>query len=539
MKLTLDKLTSAIEKLGLYVIGGLALIFAFFLSAVSLLHTTAVENIPKEQSIENSLYHIRESIESVIFFHDNPLWNLVLLAASLAVCFLLITRVKKISVNGICIALFCWIALLGTIWVLSSQSAPTHDSKIVSTAASSCAMGDCASIAEGRYFHNYSFQLGYVFFLEILMRIANKLFHPTTLLYLEVINVLCLSVINVCVVKINNLLFEDKRIARISAFLLALSAAPIISCTFIYSIIPGMMFAILALYFELCYLKKNNVIFAILSIICIALAMMIKSNYLIWLIAILSIAFVAMFRRKRFVQDIAYMVAAACLAYLMQPAVQTMYENRIGTEFGASVPYISWIAMGLNESPDAPGWYNYVYTLTNFENSDFDPDVASEKSAAVIKERAKYFLKNPQYANDFMYTKIASQWNETSYESIWNNAVRGQYKEKGKIAGFFCGKGAGFTKRCMDIFAQLVFFGFALGCVFLLKRKEFLLVPFPLVFLGGFLYQMISEAKSQYILPYFIVMTGFAAFGIVCICDIFMAHIKKQECQRLCKIFKV
>lgn len=537
MKLTLDHFAEKLEKISVYVIGGLTGIFACFLSLVSLLHTTSVENITQGNGINTSLYHILESIESVIFRHDSFLWNMILLAASLCLCFLLLNRKKQLSMKTICIGLFLWTVLFGTIWVFSSQSSPSEDSYIVSSAAAECAKGNPFTLADGNYFKNYSFQLGFVFFLEIIMRIANAMFYPGNLLYLEFINVLCLGVINVNIVRINDLLFEDKRIAKLSAVLLAFSAAPLVSCSFIYGIIPGMMFAILALYHELCYFKKKKAVSAVKSVFCIALAMLVKPNYLIWLIAMMLLAFVMLFRRKRFVKDIAYMVAAVSLASLMQPAVKSMYEKRCGADLGEPVPYVSWIAMGLNESANAPGWYNYAYTLTNFGNSDCNAEVASSKSKAVIRDRIRYFVRNPQYAHDFMYGKIVSQWNETSYESIWNNQVRRQYKPKGRIAAFVCDRGVTAAKRYMDIFAQLIFFGFAISCVLLLRKKEFLLTPFPLIFLGGFFYQLISEGKSQYILPYFILMTGFAAFGIVRLYEWFLAKAKEKNHKRILQFF--
>ena len=51
----------------------------------------------------------------------------------------------------------------------------------------------------------------------------------------------------------------------------------------------------------------------------------------------------------------------------------------------------------------------------------------------------------------------------------------------------------------------------------------------PVVFLGGFFYQLISEGKAQYIIPYFIVMTAFAAFGIVSFYDTVKARVNPES----------
>ena len=63
----------------------------------------------------------------------------------------------------------------------------------------------------------------------------------------------------------------------------------------------------------------------------------------------------------------------------------------------------------------------------------------------------------------------------------------------------------------------------------LLREKNFMLTPLPVVFIGGFLYHMISEGKSQYVLPYFIAMTCFAAAGIVWLGDLFVRRLKPDH----------
>lgn len=507
------------EKLGLYVVGILAAAIAFVLSAISLLHTTAVDVIREGEGLYTVVYDIKEKLESVIYYNDNLLLNLVVLAATLLICFVVVQRAKPVKTRWLGLFIFLWTFALGTIWVLSSQTAPSEDSGTVTSASWSFAEGNYSALQDMRYFKNYSFQLGYVLFNELIIRFLQTFKHLDNLMPLEVLNAAFLGVINLFLVLICDKLFKDRRITLLTTILLALSAAPIISCSFVYGIYPGMMFAVIALYCEIRYLTEDKLRFAWLAALSITLAVMAKSNYLIWLIAMVLIALVKMWKRKQYLYDLSFLAVTLALALSIQSLVIGHYEKVSGTDLGDAIPYTSWIAMGLNESDLAPGWYNYYFTLSNFEQSDFNADVAGEKSMEEIKNRLKYFAQNPQYANDFFYLKIASQWNDTAYQSIWNNVVRYQYKEKGALAAWVCGSGAGTVKQLMDFFAQLVFFAFCVGCVYLLKRKEFMLTPLPIVFLGGFFYQLISEGKSQYIMPYFIVMTGFAAFGIVCLCD--------------------
>lgn len=521
------------EKLALNVVAVLSAAFALFLTMVSLLHTTVVDKIEEGQGMQTVVYQIAERIESVSYLHDNLFLNLIVLCALLMLCFLIVQRKKPVRLRWLCLFLFVWTAALGIVWVLSSQCKPSEDSLTVSDAALAFARNNYSDLVDIRYFHNYSFQLGYVFFNEMIFRFL-ELFKPVeNMMPLEVLNAFFLGVINTVLLLIVHELFRDPRINLVAAVLLAASTAPIISCSFVYGIFPGMMFAVAAVYCEIRWLRDCKIHFAVLSVMCITLAVMIKSNYLIWLIALTAFRLINLLGRKEYrVADLLWMAAAVTAALGVQSAVLSHYEGICGESLRDTVPYISWIAMGLNETELAPGWYDYGYTLTNFEDADYDPEVAGERSAEEVRTRLKYFASHPQYTNDFFYLKVVSQWNETSYESIWNNIVRFQYDDKGPIAEWVCSGQPGLVRKIMDFFAQLVFFGFLLGCFAMRRRGDFMLTPLPIVFLGGFFYQLISEGKSQYIMPYFIAMTAFSAFGIVSFYDMLVKYLPADSALR-------
>ena len=67
----------------------------------------------------------------------------------------------------------------------------------------------------------------------------------------------------------------------------------------------------------------------------------------------------------------------------------------------------------------------------------------------------------------------------------------------------------------MDIFTQFIYAAALIGIISLFKRRDVMLCILPITVLGGFLYHMLSEGKSQYILPYYIILTAFAAVGVL------------------------
>ncbi len=490
------------------------------LTLASLLHTTGMEIVHEGEGYDTIVNRLKVELESVIYYNDNLFLNLFFLVICMLVCFILIPRLKKIPLWAEVLFIGAWTVILGTIWVNSSQTAPSEDSWRVTEAAWRFSQDNFDMMTEP-YYRNYSFQLGYVFFNEILIRFQRLFGEIENLLFLEIYNVLFLAVTNIVIVLINDAVFSDKRVRHLTVVLLALSAQPIIFSVFLYGIIPGLMFSLIAVYLEILYLKKNSILCGIFSVLCIAIAVMIKSNYLIVLIAMLAVAFVKMFGRRKFICDIIYIACAALLSMSISPAIVKHYEKKSGVELGDSVPYVSWIAMGVSESHLAPGWYNYTKTVSNFEENNYNADEASKDSVKFIKERIKYFRENPQYTNDFFYKKFVSQWNETSYQSIWNNEVRYQFGEKTGIAKWVCEKGENKVKAYMDIFAQLIFLSVLAGVIACIRNKNLLSAMLPLIILGGVLYHLISEAKSQYSMPNFILMTGFAAYGVCVLYDIF------------------
>lgn len=503
----------------------IALIMLFImgvLTAQSILGTTSLRVILDEDVVDTAIFRFRPSWESVAYLSDNIFGNILWLVCGFLFITLLLPLIKKIPLWWQILITITVTIILGYIWVFSSNLEPTEDSARV-TLASLNAYNNNFNFLNGddHYFQNYSYQLGYVLFNEVILHIANIFTPVKNLLFLEFINVILLGIAYGAIIYINHLLFGDKRICAVTALLLMLSAQSIIFCSFLYGIIPGLTFSVLAILFMLLYLKKDKLIYAPLSVLSIALSVMIKQNYLIVLVAVCCILFVTMFKRKRFIRDILFIITAVALCSALNPAIKSFYEKRADVDLGESVPITAWVAMGLNEAGNAPGWYSADHTVNLHSECEFNAEMTNEKSIEEIKKRINYFGNNYQYCNEFFYKKFMSQWNETSYESIWNNQVRKNYFPRIGVAEWVCGSGENAVKRYMDCYAQLIFLSVFVGLIACLKNKNFLSVAFPIIILGGMIYHILAEAKSQYAMPYFILMIGFAGYGIICAYDYF------------------
>ena len=480
-------------------VAALGIFFAvmLYLSILSLLETV-------DMNMENSMQ------ENAVFHYDSFLWGIVTLllgVALLLLCRRLLARVNVWIPVAVSIA---FVLIMGTVWVFSSQSAPTHDSLIVSRAAYHATQGDYSRLTSD-YFQRFPFQLGYVLFSELIIRICGT---GENYLSVEVVNVVCLAISYFARLMTVRRIFKNDNTVKILALLLILCVQPILFCTFTYGNIPGLAFAALAMWqFSEIRPTARGWLHAVLCALCIGVSVCIKKNFMIVLAALLIIGVIRLITSRR-LADLVCLVLCVASVLALPAAVQSHYEKRTDFDFGKGIPMVSWLAMGLNESHIAPGWYNGKYTVTNFHSHDMDPDAAAEASMEVIKERIRFFEENEQYTRDFFAKKIASQWNEPTYQSIWTNQVRGRYEEPGKLAAWVMGEGEDDVKAYMNAFQQMIFVLSAAGAILMIRRRRIELVLLPTVILGGFFYHALFEAKSQYAITYFVLMLPVAAYAL-------------------------
>ncbi len=518
MKHDFKRPAGILARIGLGGIAGLMVLTMLFLFVGSLLGTTNMTILRDE---EGKIIN-----DEAVLFEEDSLWlNLLFLVLFVAVGIGLVLLLRKLgilqrlTVPRLSWGLGIWVAVFGSLWVLMSMSSPTHDSLIVTRAGVAMALGNDEYITAD-YFIRFPFQLGYVLWTELWARLF-MLTHKSYLL-IEFVNVACLAAGEMALVRLSDRLFGNRTVTVATMVALALFVQPMIFCAFLYGTMPGLCFALWSMLLFVRYLQTDKWGYIIGASALLAVSVGLKLNNMILLVAMAILLLLHFLRRLDWRRLAAVAILCAMVLTLKNVGVW-QYELRTERDFGDGIPMVSWMAMGLNEGNAAPGWFNATYTVVNFNNAGKDPDVASEASVAEIKERIEYFTENPAESAEFFSKKILSQWNEPTYQSIWNNQVRGQYMEKFGYAAYVCGEGEEVSKAAMDLGIQWIFFGMLISTVVLLisqiRRKddrrpdEVALWLIPLTILGGFLYHLLFEAKSQYIITYMVYMIPFAVWG--------------------------
>ncbi len=465
--------------------------------------------------------------ELVIFEGDNIILNLFFTALFIALLFWLrrfYDFFAKVSIRILEIGLAVWTAILGVIWIYSVTSVPAADSANLFEAATNSANDDYSKFFNNsgfyfseyynghNYFHFFPFQLGFVFFSEIVYRI----FGTDSSMPVQIINVLSLASAYFALARITALLFKRKSIEFIAILLLAVCFQPVFLCTFVYGNIIGMSTAVWACLFLIKYFQTNRWVWIIPAGCLLMLSTIVKYNNLIYLVAFVIMLILHAVKNKKW-QSLAFALAMCILCVGSSKLIIMSYEARANTQFESGLTQTMYFDLGLQESPMAPGWYTKT-AVNDYMKGGFDAERGNAVAQTSIDRRLEEMSDDLGYAFDFFGKKILSQWNEPSYESIWISQVKQHSHELSDLAkdiynnGFW---GQLFALH-FNFYMQILFVLFALGIylLFIDRKTNIETVLLPLVLLGAFGYHLLFEAKSQYACTYIPLLVPTAAYAM-------------------------
>ena len=182
--------------------------------------------------------------------------------------------------------------------------------------------------------------------------------------------------------------------------------------------------------------------------------------------------------------------------------VKNYYINKYNLDKDKAYPNISYFLMAMEKSDRGNGWYNESIG----EPALKEPQNKKVEYVDKIKERVKYFSQHIDYAFDFYTMKIASMWTENTYSAVRNN-MEGQTNQ-----------------QLENIINPLTFYQKTLlilmsvcSLVVLIQNRKNLslnLIFLLTIFIGGFSFHILWEAKSRYIIPYILVLIPIASINI-------------------------
>lgn len=469
--------------------------------------------------------YIDVTYQEIIYYRkDNVLLAVLFLAATIAIVWWGKKKgiLDKIPEKPLFFLLMVYVACVSGIWAYASHSFPTADQASILKCVDGLIHGnyECMEPMSPHGYLQYNrHQVGLTAFYEVFTRIFTG--GQVNYQAVYVLNVLMIMGIFWGLYLVTRQLTNRKEIITLELLLSFGMFQLMLYSTFVYGLIPGLFFDVFGIYFMLKLMKSKRWYDGCLMALMCALAIIMKSNYLVFLIAV-GITLVIKSISERYPVYLLYLLLAVAGFLGINAAAQKTYENRTGIEFGDTIPNTAYLAMGMQEGAMAPGWFNGFNHVT-YRMNDYNEKVTDQISRAYIKERLQEFAGDPLECLKFYYYKIISQWNEVTYECFWISTNEGNHTRKLSLVveSLYTGRLHTAAEAAMNLYQLLMFAGTLLCAWSLRKNGDISKVICLLCILGGFLFHILWEGKSQYLISYFPLMLPCAAWGMTTLTDYF------------------
>lgn len=457
------------------------------------------------------LYSSGRRSEDIAFLRDALLPNLALTLGLLAVLVLayrlLVRCARRRLTAGLCAL---WLALT-LILVLGTNLGQMYDLAYVCEAAQLFAQGNYKAM-QVDYFNAYSYQLGFCLPMEMLLRLLPGIDLNR---FMQALNAVLSLATAGALSALCGQLFPESGAPRAALLLFVTFLPAMFYCMLVYSTLPMMLLASLSMLCFVHLLRTGKARYGVLYALLIAAAYMVKLNAAVPLLA-MGIAAVLAAMEGGDWRLPAFAVLSAAAAVLLSRCAILQYELRSGITLREDVSALARLAMALQEGGASAGWFN------GFTEQFFTPEVTAEQeraaAAAALSQRLAQMRADLPMTAAFFRDKLLSQWQEPAYGTLWyGNLCEGTGALAGAAQALFAQDGAlrAALERMMNIGQQALY---VLACIgmagALRRRRDAAQMILPLTILGGFLYHMIFEAKSQYIYVYALYMIPLAAQGL-------------------------
>ena len=497
-----------------------ALLLAILLMALGLLVTAVFARLGDDGVLQESLVPLFLPWPSS-FLRMLPALALACAEAALLRVVWRHVRVSPAVLCGVVCAILL-VAQLAWVGAVGSQGFGYADTRYLVAGGEAIASGDLAPFREaglpGFVYENlrwYPFQAGGCYLFSLFFRPGAA----SPYMAFQVSNAVCNTGTAAALFGICHMLTDDERAQRVVCTLLLVCLPLVFSCTFVYGNAIGLFFSVLASLLLMHALREGAPHRAAAAVGCcaaIVVGRVAKSTVTLFFIPLALVAVMAVLERRS-LRAVAGTVALIAVTMLTSSIPVRALEAQAGTDFGRGLPTISWIAMGLDyDGRGMPGWWT-AEALITFEDTGGDYDAQSTVAKNRIREDGSHFASNPKDAARFFGMKLATEWANPTYQSIYYSTC--SEPAPTGAAGAVVRAAAEYDNPLgwhLDAYQLLVYVGFLLYARELFRARDIgcgELVPVLAILAGAFVY-LLWEAKSVYVLPYFMMMVPLAAVGL-------------------------
>lgn len=416
-------------------------------------------------------------------------------------------KTRKIILLAIC--------LMGSFWSLSLNLSARVDQLYIQQAVYSSAWGNFESFKSSGYMDLYPNQAGFF----IISCLISKVFGTYNYLAFGIINSICLALFYKELSDIGHV-FKMKDREKLALLLSGVLFTPLIMYSaFVYGTIIGIYFAALSMRLMIQYMnQKTGAYKAVLSLVFMVISISAKSNYLIFMVALAIYVIVKALSGSPKDRVKSLWAIGLIVAYFMATSVPILILQKVsGEPYNQGASSWSWIAMGMQEnSQNYAGGFNGfnedTYRYTNYM-SEPQSEIAKEE----IKISLNQFASNPTYALNFYTRKTIHQWADPAYKGYYLVQALDRGRNMAPLSyALMTPQAQNVFIKFLDVFQVLIYLGTA--SFIWTKRKDSNFAQwmlFPMTFIGGFLFHIIWEAKSEYSISYFVMLLPVGILGFI------------------------
>ncbi len=406
-------------------------------------------------------------------------------------------------------------------WALIHPYTPDHDQLQVVVDAFDFLKGNFSDLKG--YLEIFPYQIGLVFLYKNLFSI----WADTEAVYL--FHAIWIMVIVFFTYAVTEETFENSRISLFSIIGSVTFVPMYFYVNYAYGDLGMAACGVLGIWFLVKYCKTHKIGYGAGVSLTMILGYLIRTNVLIIMLALCIVLLIYGISQKEWKAWI-FAIVVLILPLMTQKALLNYYEQKAGVEMLKGSPAVLSIAMGMQDTYEGPGYYN-AYNLTVYVNASKDAEAAADIGKAYIADRIVEMKQDLKYTEEFYRIKIWQQWNEPSF----SGEVSTNTFEEGPDAfvhDIYYGKSQELLRVFRNYYLFILYAGAFIGVLsklFCKKDSDSIWKNISLVILiGGFLFSLLWESKSRYVMPYVVMLIPYGAYGLYQ-----MQHIPVQVMQQM------
>lgn len=436
-----------------------------------------------------------------------------------------LSRLRPEAMYALCAGVY---VLMAAYWMGHvNQDRLISDAEAIYYSAKELREGIFDRLKAGGYIARYPHQLGLAAAISALMSFGES---PA---FLRWVNLALVLLTNYAVLRAAMTLPGASRATGNLAVLFAFLMVPqLLHIVFIYGNIPGLCLMLLAALALFTWLRGKSGAYAALAVVLVSFGYLVRNNILIACVAMAGICVLTFLRmgQKRRLAAAVYLL----LCPLLLSKALWAYTTRVsGEEPVHGIPSLAWVTMGMQDDGNMPGWYNN-YTDRMYYSNGYNPQAVLEITKHDLREQLYDFKQDPVMALRFFSRKIISTWCEPTFGSVAIAGFRAQEDCVTPLLRSLYSGGTAFTvlREAMHGLTTLIY---ALSALYpwLRRRNGAPRSAYALFaqvfFLGGFLFHILWETKSMYVLCYCVCLVPVAAQSAMMLGALLAARREKKE----------